>query len=161
MPSGAGASPARSRSAKAHVGKMRSSLAPVLILVFTLVLAAGLHPAVADDRGIWDVFCCKGATAVVTTKGGDGVPCYFQTGDMENAENAASEKDSYGYADATNGKSVTLAAGEHVRFLDNKAGGMGVSGEAVKIQIESGPNAGVGCWVPGYLKGVVKDIRGK
>ncbi|MGA8476258.1 MAG: hypothetical protein WB681_14500 [Candidatus Cybelea sp.] len=126
-------------------------------------MVAGLRPALADDRKIMDAFCCHGgATAIITTKGGDGVPCYFQTDDMEKAVSAAAEKDSYGFADATNGKSVMLAAGEHVRFLDNKAGGLFSNvGGAVKMRIESGPNARVGCWVPGYLKGVVKDIRGE
>jgi hypothetical protein len=41
-----------------------------------------------------------------------GVPCYFQTNDMEKAETAVADKDSYGFAEATDGESVILAARE-------------------------------------------------
>lgn len=112
-----------------------------------------------SNSDLMNELCCGNATARITTKGA-GTPCYFSTDNMESAEKAASQNDTYGFAEATTGKSVTLIAGEHLRFLENKAGGFFSNpGGAVKIRIESGADAGVGCWLPGYLENVVKDIH--
>jgi hypothetical protein len=135
---------------------LRRLLVSNAAVLFALsALAASATPSTAKD--IMNAFCCTpGATATITSKGG-GVPCFDSQEHMDAAQKAASENDNYGFADAARYATV-LRAGERVRYLENASNW---HGGAVRIRILTGSDAGVGCWVPGYMDNVVKDIQGE
>jgi hypothetical protein len=103
-----------------------------------------------------DAFKSPGQTAIITTKGGEGVPCYDSVNNLNTAEDAGANHDTFGFNDVTDHHAVFLHAGEHVRVIDNSSD---APGGAVRLRIESGADAGTGCWVAGYTENVVKDIR--
>jgi hypothetical protein len=125
------------------------------VLIATCVVFAGSTARAAD---VFNAFGEPGDTAMIT-KSGDSTLCYDSTDAMAQAAKAASVNDSYGFKEAVTGHAILLHAGNRVLLLGNSGAWNGKNYGAVQFRVTSGSNAGVACWVPGYLENLVNNIR--
>jgi|SRR5579862_4193428 len=120
----------------------------VLRLALSVTIVA--MPAVAWAQA----FPVTGQTAQIG-KGGDGMPCFASTDDLDAFIKAAVANDKYGMVDAMR-SAVILHRGDRVRTIDTH----GWMAPYLRVRVESGDHEGTACWVQSDLKDFFVNVRG-
>jgi hypothetical protein len=109
--------------------------------------AAAYIATLADVASAGD-FASTGQVATIN-RAGNGFPCFETPFDFDAFWNAKAAGDKYGMSEAMQ-SAITLRAGWRIRMLGSDSGS-----RHSKVRVESGPKAGIGCWVKYNPAGMV------